>query len=72
MIAKDFFKIYQEFFEPTDQQTILDYSRAFIPFSSINEPSSSKYIYFGNEKIPFKERHPEYQKLFIYEFLISK
>lgn len=68
----DIDKIFQERFEPTDQQLILDYSKAFIPFSNNSETTYSKYIYIGNENIPFNERHPEYQALFIQEFLTYK
>jgi len=54
-MAVDIDKILREGFELTDQQLILDYSKAFISFSNV-----------------FKERHPEYQKLFIYEFLTGR
>ncbi len=62
-------KIFLERFEPTDQQIILDCSKAYMPFSNISESTKSEYIYIGNEKIPFNERHPEYQDLLIHEFL---
>ncbi|MFX0021962.1 MAG: hypothetical protein ACFE9S_06520 [Candidatus Hermodarchaeota archaeon] len=62
-------KIFLNELEPTDQQLILDSSKAYIPFSNISETAKSEYIYTGNEEIPFKERHPIYQELFIYEFL---
>ncbi len=68
----DIDKIFQERFEPTDQQLILDYSKVFIPFSENFVFTKTEYIYFGNENIPFKERHLEYQKLFMYEFLTTK
>jgi len=71
-MAGDIDRIFQEGFEPTDQQIILDYSKAFISFSNIDEAKNYQYIYTGNEKIPFKERHQIYQNLFIYEFLTSK
>lgn len=41
-------------------------SEAVIPFSDLKE---SQYIYIGCEMIPFKERHPEFQKIFLNEFL---
>ena len=68
----DIESIFKERFEPTDQKLILGYSKAFIPFSKADEFFNSEYIYNGNEEIPFKERHPEYQKLFIYEFLTGR
>ena len=71
-MIRDIDKIFQERFEPTDQQLILDYSRGFIPFSNISESTKSKYIYIGTENIPFNERHPKYQALFIQEFLTYK
>jgi hypothetical protein len=37
-----------------------------IPFSHFSKPE--KYIYFGNEKIPFNQRHPIYQAIFKTEF----
>jgi len=40
-----------------------------MPFSSIDESTKKEYIYIGNEKIPFKERHPEYKRILIKEFL---
>jgi hypothetical protein len=64
-------RIFLEKFEPTDQQLILDYSKVFIPFSENSVFTKTEYIYFGNESIPFKERHPEYQELFIHEFLTA-
>lgn len=72
MEAKKIDQIFLEEAEPTDQQMIIDYSKGFIPFSNINEFGNAKYIYFGNEKIPFKNRPPEYQELFINEFLLNK
>jgi len=68
----DIDKIFQEKFDPTDQQLILDYSKVFISFSENNLFTKTEYIYFGNENIPFNARHPEYQELFIHEFLTTK
>lgn len=62
-------KIFLNELEPTDQQLILGSAKAYIPFSNISVTVHSEYIYTGNEEIPFKERHPVYQELFIYEFL---
>jgi len=68
-MIRDIDKIFQERFEPTDQQLILDYSKVFISFLNNSESTNSKYIYIGNENIPFNERHQEYKALFIQEFL---
>lgn len=69
MVSGKVHKIYHKIFEPTDQQIILEVSKAFMPFSNIDESTKTEYIYIGNEEIPFKERHPEYQRIFIKEFL---
>ena len=37
-----------------------------IPFSKFSSPK--KYIYYGHEKIPFKERHVAYQTIIRLEF----
>ncbi|MFW9970898.1 MAG: hypothetical protein ACFFDF_11935 [Candidatus Odinarchaeota archaeon] len=71
-MINDINKIFEEKFEPTNQQLILDYSKVFISFLNVNESTNPKYIYIGNEKMLFKERHSEYQKLFIHEFLTYK
>lgn len=39
-----------------------------ISFSKFCNSGSTKYIYHGNEKIPFKKRHPAYQAILRYEF----
>lgn len=40
-----------------------------IPFSAIQ--NTEKFIYYGQEKIPFRERHPVYQTLLRNEFKSS-
>ncbi|MFX1419934.1 MAG: hypothetical protein ACFE9N_13530 [Promethearchaeota archaeon] len=62
-------RMLQEEYEPTNQRIILGYAKAFVSFSNIDESNNNQYIYMGNEKIPFKQRHPEYQNIFIYEFI---
>ena len=37
-----------------------------IPFSKFHK--NEKYIYYGYERIPFSERHPEYQIILRNEF----
>jgi len=39
-----------------------------IPFSEISGQRNEEYIYIGEEKIPFIERHPIFQTLMLYEF----
>ena len=48
-----------------------DLRRAVISFSRLPEYSAPEYIYTGQEKIPFKERHPEYQSILRNEFAFS-
>ena len=43
-----------------------DLSEVVIPFSALKE---SHNIYNGGEMIPFEECHPEFQKIFLNEFL---
>jgi len=48
-----------------------DLRRAVISFSKLSEHSTPEYIYTGQEKIPFKNRHPEYQSILRNEFAFS-
>jgi len=48
-----------------------DLRRAVISFSKLSENSTSEYIYTGQEKIPFKKRHPKYQSILRNEFASS-
>jgi hypothetical protein len=41
-------------------------SKAFSPFP---KDATIDYIYDGSEQIPFKDRHPLYQFIFIQEFV---
>ncbi|MHA1884444.1 MAG: hypothetical protein ACXAAI_12480 [Promethearchaeota archaeon] len=56
-------KIYEE-----SPEREFDFSRAIIPFSKINKSSKPADIYSGAEKIPFKERDPEYRMILRQEF----
>jgi hypothetical protein len=40
-----------------------------IPFSSLLDHVNPSDIYNGEEKIPFKKQHPEYQKILLNEFV---
>ena len=42
--------------------------KSIIPFSSIFKTKRINDIYTGNEKIPFKDRHPTYKALLKLEF----
>jgi hypothetical protein len=50
----------------TDQKSIVE--QIFIPFSDISSQFREEYIYTGEEKIPFKERHPVFRDLMLGEF----
>jgi len=45
-----------------------DQQKFLIPFSSIFKTKRVNDIYKGNEKIPFKDRHPTYKALLKLEF----
>ena len=51
--------IFEEFFSLND---------LVISFSEIFGSEKPQHIYIGNEKIPFKKRHPIYQAIFKKEF----
>ena len=46
----------------------LDMSRIVIPFSKVFKSFKQPDIYSGDEKIPFKERDPEYRMILRQEF----
>ncbi|MFX0058669.1 MAG: hypothetical protein ACFE85_16015 [Candidatus Hodarchaeota archaeon] len=46
-----------------------DVSGYVIRFSSLIRKNLPSDIYTGNEKIPFKDKHPEFRKILIHEFL---
>ncbi|MFX1375168.1 MAG: hypothetical protein ACFFA0_05095 [Promethearchaeota archaeon] len=47
-----------------------DASPIITAFSEISSQTNVEYIYTGEEKIPFKDRHPVYQALMLNEFCI--
>ena len=69
MAVDNIYKIVQEIFETSELPNKPEISKAFIPFSRISTNMETVYIYKGFEKIPFKERHPEYQLIFCNEFM---
>ena len=46
----------------------LEISQAIHPFSKLSEKLNIKDIYSGNEKIPFRNRHPIFKSLLRIEF----
>jgi hypothetical protein len=69
MLSKDVFKIYQQSLERLDEIIVPNISDAVMPFSDSSKFEVEQYIYTGEEKIPFNERNPDYQKIFKDEFL---
>jgi len=57
------FPIYDTYIEGS-----INFDDIIIPFSDFVILKNHSYIYNGDEDIIFKERHPEYQKLFLDEF----
>ncbi len=69
MISEDTMKIYQENIIQVEENFYPDISGAVLHLSDLNKNEESEYIYNGDEKIPFNERNPEYQRIFKEEFL---
>ena len=65
----DNLRIYQEIINDFEERYYPIISGAVTPFSRFEKMREPQYIYKGDEKIPFNERHPEYQNIFITEFL---
>ena len=68
MASDNIYKIVQEIFQFSEQDPTSDISTVSVPFSNVGNTIVQTYIYFGNEKIPFNRRHPEYQAILINEF----
>lgn len=63
--------IYQEFIESSYEkypEREFNISQIIIPFSNICKSFETGDIYNGNEKIPFKERDPDYKQILKQEF----
>ncbi len=68
MASDNIYKIVQEIFRFSEQDPTSDLSTVSVPFSNVGNTIVCTYIYFGNEKIPFARRHPEYQEILMNEF----
>ena len=69
MSSKSISKIQEELDESKIKtNNPINFQRALVSFSQFAGASTTKFIYTGEEKIPFNERHPEYQLIFRYEF----
>jgi len=66
MSSKLLNKKFEDIVEEEPVKKPFDLKEFVIPFSEFGK--SVKYIYFGFEKIPFKERHPVYQRILMNEF----
>ena len=71
MAVEEKISIFLEIIDQFENKFYPDISEAVVPFSSVGNKEECKYIYHGHERIPFNERHPTYQKIFIREFLRS-
>jgi hypothetical protein len=71
MESEEICKIMHAIFQPTEQPRFPEMSQILTPFSELSENKETRYIYVGSEKIPFKERLPEYQEILIHEFLMN-
>ena len=69
MVVNNYNKIWQEIFDLSENPPFLDISHLIIPFSALDDSKKPLDIYVGQEKICFKERHQDYKKIFIQEFL---
>ena len=69
---KSFSIIYKSYLERNNNEFILkkplDLKRLVIHLSEFCKSKSPSYIYSGTEKIPFGEKHPDYQSILKKEF----
>ena len=67
--SKSIKNIHDEVGESKDKtKNPINFQRAVVSFSQFAGVSTTKFIYTGEERIPFQERHPEYQVIFRHEF----
>jgi len=53
----------------TYKEDFINFNKIIIPFSKFGISKNPSYIYKGIEKIAFKERHPVYKTILLYEFV---
>ena len=69
MSSKSIKKIHDEVGESKHKtKNPINFHRAVVSFSQFAGASTTKFIYTGEERIAFQERHPEYQLIFRHEF----
>ena len=69
METKDMHKTIQSIFQPSEQPQFPDVSKLLTHFRNLSENERPQFLYDGSEEIPFNERLPEFQEIFIHEFL---
>ena len=69
METEEIYKTIPAIFQPAEQSHFPDISRLVTPFANVSEIERCLFIYDGTEEIPFEERLPVYQEIFIHEFL---
>ena len=69
MALGEFIKDNQEVIDNFEERNYPDLTGAVMSFSKITDMKVPQYVYKGDEKMPFTERDPEYQKIFIAEFI---
>ncbi len=69
MVLDEYNRIWEDIFNLAENTPFLNISHLTIPFDDIDKSKKPIDIYEGNEKISFKERHKNYRKIFIQEFL---
>jgi len=62
-------EFYSEDFYEKHSNVHFDVSEIIVPFSRLFKKYKSPDIYSGAEKIPFKERNPEYKMILRQEFV---
>ncbi|UCC19596.1 MAG: hypothetical protein JSV62_16095 [Promethearchaeota archaeon] len=68
-LEKTHHKIMENYHQKISREDI-DISKLVIPFSKLNRSYKNPDVYSGREKIPFRERDPEYKMILKQEFAI--
>ncbi|MFX0083805.1 MAG: hypothetical protein ACFE94_18805 [Candidatus Hodarchaeota archaeon] len=60
--------IFPSVYNETEKEDSINFDEIIIPFSKFGKSQSTEYIYCGDEKTKFNERHPIYRKVLLNEF----